>query len=123
MHQPRKVRTSSIFAFAAAMGLALAPISVTYAQAQQAAAVQSISARDKAEGAKVHPQLLAEFGGAATGPQCHGAHPRGREPRGRHNCRSTGLRCLVCPVKPIEFGRIVGFSGFSGLRDVSGFRL
>ena len=69
MHQPRKVRTSSIFAFAAAMGLALAPISVTYAQAQQAAAVQSISARDKAEGAKVHPQLLAEFGGAATGPQ------------------------------------------------------
>ncbi len=30
---------------------------------------QSISARDKAEGAKAHPQLLAEFGGLYEGPQ------------------------------------------------------
>jgi predicted Zn-dependent protease len=42
------------------------------AQATQAApakpaTVQSISARDKAEGAKVHPQLVAEFGGAMSG--------------------------------------------------------
>lgn len=34
-----------------------------------AAVVQSISARDKQEGAKAHPQLVAEFGGAMTGPQ------------------------------------------------------
>lgn len=33
------------------------------------APVQSISARDKAEGAKAHPQLVAEFGGAETGAQ------------------------------------------------------
>jgi len=37
--------------------------------AAQPAAVQAISARDKAEGAKAHPQLLAEFGGAETGAQ------------------------------------------------------
>lgn len=35
----------------------------------QAAPVQAISARDKAEGAKAHPQLLEEFGGAESGPQ------------------------------------------------------
>ncbi|NBW76277.1 MAG: peptidase M48 Ste24p [Sphingomonadaceae bacterium] len=32
-------------------------------------AVQAISAKDRAEGAKAHPQLLAEFGGAEVGPQ------------------------------------------------------
>lgn len=31
--------------------------------------VQSISAKDKSEGAKAHPQLLEEFGGAYPGPQ------------------------------------------------------
>lgn len=31
--------------------------------------VQSISQKDKQEGAKAHPQLLAEFGGTVTGPQ------------------------------------------------------
>ncbi len=35
----------------------------------QAAPVQAISAKDKAEGAKAHPQLLEEFGGADAGPQ------------------------------------------------------
>ncbi|MBU6251873.1 MAG: M48 family metalloprotease [Alphaproteobacteria bacterium] len=34
-----------------------------------ATAPQAISARDKAEGAKAHPQLLEEFGGLYTGPQ------------------------------------------------------
>src|SRR5580765_5244421 len=29
----------------------------------------SISAKDKAEGAKAHPQLVATYGGAITGPQ------------------------------------------------------
>lgn len=33
------------------------------------APVQAISAKDKADGAKAHPQLLEEFGGAETGPQ------------------------------------------------------
>ncbi|WP_296678813.1 M48 family metalloprotease [Novosphingobium sp.] len=37
--------------------------------AASASAVQSISAADRAEGAKAHPQLLAEFGGAETGTQ------------------------------------------------------
>jgi len=35
----------------------------------QVGTVQSISASDKAEGAKAHPQLLQEFGGAVTAPQ------------------------------------------------------
>jgi predicted Zn-dependent protease len=35
----------------------------------QPGTVQSISAADKAEGAKAHPQLLQEFGGAVTGTQ------------------------------------------------------
>ncbi len=33
--------------------------------------VQSISAKDKAEGAKAHPQLLEEFGGAEAGAQAN----------------------------------------------------
>lgn len=33
------------------------------------AGVQSISAADKQEGAKAHPELVAEYGGALTGPQ------------------------------------------------------
>ncbi len=33
------------------------------------ATAASISAKDKAEGAKAHPQLVAEYGGALTGPQ------------------------------------------------------
>lgn len=37
--------------------------------AAQPAPVQAISAKDKAEGAKAHPQLLEEFGGAEVGPQ------------------------------------------------------
>lgn len=41
-----------------------------YAQGvPQAAPVQSISERDKQEGAKAHPELVAEFGGAMSGPQ------------------------------------------------------
>ncbi|MEQ1498935.1 MAG: M48 family metalloprotease [Novosphingobium sp.] len=35
----------------------------------QSSAVAPISAKDKTEGAKYHPQLMAEFGGAMTGPQ------------------------------------------------------
>ncbi len=31
--------------------------------------VQAISAKDKQQGAQAHPQLMAEFGGAETGPQ------------------------------------------------------
>ena len=42
----------------------------TVAQTAPAASVpQSISAKDKATGAKAHPQLLAEFGGLYEGPQ------------------------------------------------------
>jgi len=54
-------------------GLALAaasagPISFIDTQAE-AQVPQSISARDKADGAKAHPQLLAEFGGLYEGEQ------------------------------------------------------
>lgn len=41
------------------------------AQSSAAATVQSISAKDKAEGAKAHPQLVSEFGGAMSGSQAN----------------------------------------------------
>ncbi len=54
-------------------GLALAATSagsISFMHTQAEAQVpQSISARDKADGAKAHPQLLAEFGGLYEGPQ------------------------------------------------------
>lgn len=55
---------------ASLLGASLIAMSPVAAWAQTApAAVQTISAADKAEGAKAHPQLLEEFGGAMTGPQ------------------------------------------------------
>ncbi len=58
-----------------ALALAL-PVVHGAAQSPQQAAQQAkqpvlhvISAKDKEEGAKAHPQLLSEFGGAVTGPQ------------------------------------------------------
>ena len=61
----------SILPMLAVLGLVAAPAAPAFAQASpaQTTAVQSISASDKAEGAKAHPQLLAEYGGAVTGPQ------------------------------------------------------
>jgi len=56
--------------FTAAALIALAALPQGDVGAQSAAgAVQSISAADKAEGAKQHPQLVAEFGGAVSGAQ------------------------------------------------------
>ena len=53
-------------AVTAAGALALtAPVNSLQAQGT----VQSISAKDKQQGATAHPQLVAEFGGAMTGPQ------------------------------------------------------
>lgn len=56
-----------LFAASSAIAFAFAPLSVT-AQGT-AGAVQTISQKDKDEGSKAHPQLVAEFGGAMTGPQ------------------------------------------------------
>lgn len=41
--------------------------------------VQAISAKDKQEGAKYHPQLLQEFGGAVQGPQANYVTAVGRK--------------------------------------------
>jgi predicted Zn-dependent protease len=62
---------SSKRAFAFLVGAALiAQLGAGGLNAQgSVATVQAISAKDKADGAKAHPQLLAEFGGAVTGPQ------------------------------------------------------
>jgi predicted Zn-dependent protease len=51
--------------------LALAAVTLTAPQPvlTQARAPTSISASDKAQGAKAHPELLREFGGAYAGPQ------------------------------------------------------
>lgn len=55
-------------ALGAALIAVIAPQAAPVAQVG-GGAVQAISAKDKQEGAKAHPQLLAEFGGAMTGPQ------------------------------------------------------
>jgi predicted Zn-dependent protease len=57
----RKTRTMIL----AGAALATLAVPITTAGAQSAA----ISATDRAEGAKAHPQLLAEFGGVVSGPQ------------------------------------------------------
>lgn len=65
-------RPRYLLASAAAIGLLVLPGQAIMAQAQRAPAAapaQAISEKDKAEGSKAHPQLLAEFGGAETGPQ------------------------------------------------------
>ena len=51
----------------AALVLSTVPQAGLIAQTTTTAA--SISAKDKAQGAKAHPQLVAEYGGALTGPQ------------------------------------------------------
>ena len=51
---------------AAAVALTL---TVSIPVASQAQTVRSISASDKATGAKAHPELLKQFGGAYKGPQ------------------------------------------------------
>jgi predicted Zn-dependent protease len=58
-------------AITAASVLALAPSAtgVAVAAAAYPATVSSISRADKEQGAKAHPDLLAEFGGGLTGPQ------------------------------------------------------
>jgi len=59
---PRTNRTSLRFAaLLAGAALTIAPLS--------AQTVRGISATDKATGAKAHPELVAEFGGAVTGSQ------------------------------------------------------
>lgn len=50
------------FALLAALSVAASPVNA-------AETVRTISASEKAQGAKAHPQLLQEFGGAYTGPQ------------------------------------------------------
>jgi predicted Zn-dependent protease len=57
---------SSIIKTTAAVMLASLPLSVSFAQSN---VPQSISAADKATGAKAHPELLNEFGGLYAGPQ------------------------------------------------------
>ncbi|MBY0393508.1 MAG: M48 family metalloprotease, partial [Novosphingobium sp.] len=59
----------AILLAAGAGSLVLAGPAVPTSRVDAQGTVATISAADKAEGAKAHPQLLAEFGGAVTGPQ------------------------------------------------------
>lgn len=63
----RSFRT--ILLAAGAGSLVLAGPAVPTSRVDAQGTVATISAADKAEGAKAHPQLLAEFGGGVTGPQ------------------------------------------------------
>lgn len=64
-------------AFVAAMAAPILAFAASHAdpagaQAQpRASAPQSISQQDKQQGAKAHPQLVSEFGGAMAGPQAN----------------------------------------------------
>lgn len=61
-----KLGRISKYALGTALVLVSVPQTTLWAQAVQT--VQAISQKDKDEGAKYHPQLMAEFGGAMTGP-------------------------------------------------------
>ena len=69
MNHSRFGRSVALPAIATATCLALMLPANVAAQPVQTAPVQAISAQDKSEGAKAHPQLVAEFGGAIAGPQ------------------------------------------------------
>jgi len=62
-----KLGRISKYTLGTALVLVAVPQTNLWAQAVQV--VQSISQKDKDEGAKYHPQLTAEFGGAMSGPQ------------------------------------------------------
>lgn len=62
-------RRTGIAAAAGCALLAMVPATTGVAAQAYPATANSISRADKAEGAKAHPDLLAEFGGALTGPQ------------------------------------------------------
>lgn len=67
---PQKRAAALLAGVAIALSACAAGTSGSAANAQTATGgVQAISAQDKQEGAKYHPQLLAEFGGAVEGPQ------------------------------------------------------
>ena len=74
IRQTSHIWRTRLFAATAAIAV-VAPVTVAIAPlaAQSAttkpAPVRSISATDKAQGAKAHPQLVAEFGGAMSGAQ------------------------------------------------------
>ena len=74
---------SKLLAASAALALML-PTSGDAAQA--VATAQAISAKDRQQGAEAHPQLVAEFGGALTGPQATYV-----ETIGRNMAIQTGL--------------------------------
>ncbi|MFN3516529.1 MAG: M48 family metalloprotease [Novosphingobium sp.] len=65
---PLSPKIHRLFATAAAVACAAVPLGGVTAQSTTGA-VQAISAKEKAQGAEYHPQLLAEFGGGMTGPQ------------------------------------------------------
>lgn len=64
--------TGAVLAFAGTLAIPAT------GQQREIRTVSSISAQDKATGAKQHPQLLAEFGGAYTGPQARYVESVGR---------------------------------------------
>lgn len=75
----RRLAGLAVTAFAAsglALAAGLAPGSESVASAQTGST--AISAADKAQGAEAHPELLAEFGGAVSGPQASYVEQVGR---------------------------------------------
>jgi predicted Zn-dependent protease len=60
--------TQTALAFGTALALAAAPQGGVTAQSSTGTAM-AITAKEKQQGAEYHPQLVAEFGGAMTGPQ------------------------------------------------------
>lgn len=77
---PAKRAVALLFGAALALPACAAGTSGSPAKAQSSTGgVQAISAQDKQEGAKYHPQLLQEFGGAVEGPQANYVASVGRK--------------------------------------------
>ena len=67
----RNIRVPLLALVAGTGAAATLAVSLHAPVSAQSGTVQTISAADKQQGAKAHPQLLQEFGGAVTGPQAN----------------------------------------------------
>ena len=81
-------RNARLLIGAAATFALVVPASVGVAQSSSSAAA-AMSAKDRQQGAEVHPQLVAEFGGAMTGPQATYV-----ETIGRNMAMQTGMSAV-----------------------------
>ena len=117
----------SILKVSTAVMLTAWPVAVGFAQSN---VPQSISAADKATGAKAHPELLSEFGGLYAGPQADYVRRVGQKAflvndgifqaqqqvvdRGHQRCNLLGDRVVVQRAQVVGRTGARRQTGFSG---------